>query len=1025
MWRRRSHTASWAVMFAALSPAPLLAQEGAERAPPAPSPAPPLSPAPTSGPLVETQDSRIVVTGTLLRRQRGDGLAPVDVIDGEELARQGSPTLIDLARRLPVSAGVLGDASQFDPRSQFNQGAASINLRGLGPQRTLVLLNGRRLAPSGSGNLPLVDVNLMPTAAIGRIEILKDGAAATYGSDAIAGVVNFITRTEQDGFLASADYRHISGSNGDWTGALSFGRDFGEARLLLSAGYQHRSELRVTDRDFTLRPYSENPQGGYSGGGNPGNFDFDASRGGTAFTADEGCEALGAFRSLPGSSADSCYSSYLGFTNLVEPEERFQLFGDFEAEIGEQATLRLTGLFGRTETVLNTSPSFLPTIAPSAAAALGGTGLFTIPAYAPALADYCARFGAAAGCAVDAADVPQAPALAYPVRFRPLLSGGNPLFDNDRGVAALDRYSEAAQLTAGLTAEIGAGLELTAGLNWSQYYRWFQVGDVFVDLLQNALAGFGGPDCPYASPAARAGLSSDALAALAGTGGCTWFNPFSTGVAGNRVTGNANPNYAGNGSPLGLDTAPGAGLVNANDTIGDFYNVWERTARTRQFDADLVLAGGSGVLLGGGEAEIALGAQYRRSSYARTYGGGNNLDLFPCPGSVLDAGAACDVETGALGFIGAGHNVAVASDVWSAFGEVLLPLTGRITAQLSARYEDYGARVGSTFDPQARLLVELTNWLSLRGGVGTTFRGPSPENIAADLVILTFIGGAFRAVDVFANPDLAPERATTYNAGISVDSGGLRASADFWRYDLEGAIESEPVSGIVSALFGANGTANCGDPAYAGLEARFTFSGNSCSAANVQRLATYAFNSAAISTSGVDWRTSYDWSAGGGMQMQAGLSASYVIEYAVGDTVVEGVVVQPAFDAAGLVNYQTTAYPLPQVKGQAWLEGMRGGHSLRLQVNHVGSYRDQRTSLFAPDNSALAGASVSGGEVIAAFTTLDVIWRWTPADRTSLALTLGNILDAQAPFARLDYNFDPFTADALGFTAKLGVSRAF
>jgi len=1014
MNRRELRAASRAVMVAALLPAAPLAAQVAPDQPPS-----------ASEPLVEPAESRIVVTGTLLRTSRSDTLAPVDVIDSEDIARQGSPSIMDLVRRLPVSAGVLGDASQFDPRSQFNQGGASINLRGLGPQRTLVLLNGRRLAPSGSGNLPLVDVNLMPSGAIGRIEILKDGAAATYGSDAIAGVVNFITRTEQDGFLASGDYRYIPGSDGDWTGALSYGRDFGDARLLLSAGYQHRSELRVTDRDFALRSYSENPQGGYSGGGNPGNFDFDATRGGIAFTADEGCEGLGAFRSLPGSAADLCYSSYLGFTNLIEPEDRFQLFGDFEAEIDDRTTLRLTGLFGRTDTVLNTSPSFLPTIAPSANAALGGTGLFTIPAYAPALADYCERFGAAAGCAVNAASVPQEPALAYPVRFRPLLSGGNPLFDNDRGVAALDRYSESAQITAGLTTEIGAGLELTAGLNWAQYYRWFEVGDVFVDLLQNALAGFGGPDCAYASPGARAGLGTVELAALAGTGGCTWFNPFSTGIASNRVTGEANAQYAGNGSPLGLDTRPGAGLVNANATIGDFYNVWERTAQTRQFDADLVLAGGSGVQLSGGEAEIAFGGQYRRSSYARTYQGGNNLDLFPCPGSVLDQRATCAPEPGTLGFIGAGRNVAVASDVWSAFGEVLLPLTQRITAQLSARYEDYGGRVGSTFDPQARLRVQVTDWLSLRGGIGTTFRGPSPENTAADLVILTFIGGAFRAVDVFANPDLEPERATTYNAGILIDRGGLRAGADFWRYDLDGAIESEPVSGIVSALFGASGAANCGDPAFAGLEARFTFSGGICSAGNVQRLATFAFNSAQISTSGVDLQTSYDWSAGGDVQLQAGVSASYVIDYAIDDTMVEGVVVQPAFDAAGQLNYQTTAYPLPQVKGQAWLEGASGDHSLRLQVNHVGSYRDQRASLFAPDNAALAGARVSRGEVIGAFTTIDAVWRWTPEGATNVSLTLANILDEQAPFARLDQNFDPFTAHALGFTAKLGVSREF
>src|SRR5687768_11535249 len=163
---------------------------------------------------IEGARREIVVTGTLIGSAREDAPAPVDVIQAEELGAQGNPSMLELTKRLPASAGVLGDASQFDIRSQFNEGVASINLRGLGPQRTLVLLNGKRIVATGSGNLPLVDVNLIPMGAVGRIEILKDAAAATYGSDAIAGVVNFITRTNQDGFLASADYRWVDGSEG-------------------------------------------------------------------------------------------------------------------------------------------------------------------------------------------------------------------------------------------------------------------------------------------------------------------------------------------------------------------------------------------------------------------------------------------------------------------------------------------------------------------------------------------------------------------------------------------------------------------------------------------------------------------------------------------------------------------------------------------------------------------------------------------------------------------------------------------
>jgi iron complex outermembrane receptor protein len=956
-------------------------------------------------------EGEILVTGTLIKGSAEDAPAPVEVIDGAELAAQGSPSAMDLARRLPASSGVIGDSSQFDPRSQFNQGSASVNLRGLGPQRTLVLLNGRRLVASGAGNVPLVDINMIPMSALDRIEVLKDGAAATYGSDAIAGVVNFITRTDQAGFLAAGDYRYIPGSDGDYGGSLSWGGALGPARVFVTAGYRHRSELRITDRDFAMRGYEENPQGGYTGGGNPGNFDFDATLNGVAFTADEGCTGLGAYRTAP-AAGDLCLASYLGFTNLVEPEDRYQVFADVELPLGP-GELRATGLYGRTETVLNTSPSFLPTIAPSAGAAFGGSGLFVIPQYAPALVDYCARFGAASGCAVDGGGVPQAPALAFPVRFRPMLAGGNPLFGNDRGSAALPRHSEAIQASAEFTMPLTGTIDLTAGGTFSDYHRWFTIGDSFVDLLQNALAGFGGPGCAYASPQSRAGLDTAQLAAIAGTGGCSYFNPFSTAVAGNAITGGLNPNFAGNGSPAGLDTAPGRGLVNDLTTIGDFYNVWERTADTRLWVADLVVSGGSGLVLPGGEAQFALGAQYRANRYARTYGGGGNLDLFPCPGSALDTAATCPTETGALGFIGSGRDLSVSNDVGAVFAELQLPVTDGIQAQLAARYEDYGA-IGSTFDPQLRVKAELTNWLALRGGIGTTFRGPPPEATAADLVILTFIGGAFRAVDILANPDLAPESATTWNLGVLLDRGGFRASVDYWNYDFEGPIESEPISGMVAAMFGASGTANCGNPAYAGLQARFTFSGGVCSAANVQRVATYNFNSADVTTSGLDAQASYEFAAGPG-RVQAGVAGSHIIEYEVGDVTVEGIVVQPAYDAAGLLNYQTTAYPIPRWKGQAWVEGEFGAHLLRAQVNHVGGYTDQR-AIFA---------TLAAGQDIGSYTTVDATWRWSLDTGTAVALSLFNIFDEEPPFARLDQNYDPFTADPLGFTAKLGVSQRF
>ncbi|WP_126174030.1 TonB-dependent receptor plug domain-containing protein [Altericroceibacterium xinjiangense] len=981
--------------------------------------------APAAAQAAVADEGQIVVTGTLIRGAVEQAPAPVEVITAEDLALQGSPTAVDLIKLLPGSAGVLGDAAQFDTRSQFNEGTASINLRGLGPQRTLVLLNGNRLAATGGGNVPTVDINLIPWGAIDRIEILKDGAAATYGSDAIAGVVNFITRTDQDGFLASGDYRYVRGSDGDWTGALSWGGDLGPARVFVAGGYQHRSELAVTDRDWALQPYGVNPQGGFSGGGSPGNFDFNGSTGGIRFDADEGCEALGGFRSLPGSTADLCNTNYLAFSNIVEPEDRFQLFADIELPLSDRLGLRLTGLYGHTDTVLTTSPSYLPTIAPSGNAAFGGSGLFVIPSYAPALIDYCRRYGAAAGCDADAAGNPQSSALAYPVRFRPLLLGGNPLFDNSRMAAKLPRNSDLYQVTGELAYDLAPALTLTGGVTFSEYDRYFEGGDNFVDLFQNALAGFGGENCAYATPQSRAGLTQAQLAALAGTDGCQFFNPFSTATQANVVTGQANPEYAGASNPFGFGLAPGAGLINDASTVDDFFTIIQRRANIRQWVGNLVLSGESGVQLPGGAVRFALGGQYRDDRYVREYGATNNLDVYPCPGSVLNPAATCNPEVGPVGFLGSNRNVDVASDVWAVFAEAQLPITDRITAQIAARYEDYGAGVGSTFDPQARISAELTDWLSVRGGVGTTFRGPPPQSTLSDLVILTFIGGAFRAVDTLGNRDLDPESATTYNAGLLIDRGRFRASLDWWRYDFSGGIENEPVNGIVAALFGATGSANCGDPAYAGLQTRFTFSGGICGASNVQRLRSYTFNSADVRTSGLDFQASYEADLGAAV-VQTGVSGTYVIEYEVGDVVVEGIMVQPAFDAVGKLNYQTTAYPLPQWKGYGWVQGLFGPHALRLQVNYIDGTTDQRgADVFGPNCAVLACAAVTGGKQVGSFTTLDASWRWSLPTRTILSVALTNLFDTDPPFARLDQNYDPLTASPLGFTAKVGVSQAF
>ena len=973
----------------------------------------------------QTSGPDIVVTGSLIRGTPEDAAIPVDVISGEELARQGTPTAVDLLKNLPTSSGVIGDANQFDSRSQGNEGVASVNLRGLGPQRTLVLLNGKRLVPVGGG-IPIVDVNLIPSGAIGRVEILKDGAAATYGSDAIAGVVNFITRTDQKGFLASGDYRYVRGSKGDYTGNLSFGHNGNGLHFLASIGYQHRSELRTTDRDFTVQPYANNPQGGYTGGGNPGNFGFAAS---ANFVRDLGCEGLGGFRSVAGSTTDRCFNNYGQFGNLVEPEDRIQAYVEASAQITDKLKVSVSALYGNSSTRITTSPTYLPTLPPSANAASGGAGFFVIPTYAPALRDYCALYGAASGC-ITAGGVPLAPAIAFPVLFRPALLGGNPLFrgqyGDDRGSAFSKRTSDEIRFTSDLSYDVTPDINLTGSFTYSEYYREGEGTDTFGDLLQNALAGFGGANCAYATPQSRAGLSAAQLAAVAGTNGCTFFNPFSTAVAANGVSNVANPNYAGTRSPAGFSLTPGAGLINDLATFNNFFQTTNTRYDTRLLVADLVLSGKTGIALPGGDIGFALGAQYRKNDYSVVYNNVSNLANNPCPGSPLNPAATCSPQTGALGFLGTNANNSTSNDIKAVFAELQLPILDRLNVQLSARYEDYGGKVGSTFNPQGRVRLQVTDWLALRGGVGTTFRGPPAQQLSGNLTALQIIGTSFRAVDINGNANLAPEKATTYSGGILLQSGGFTASLDYYKYLLKGPIEGEPIQGIVTALFGATGAANCGVAAYANLQSRFTFTGAGCGVGNVQRLRTQVVNSADVSTSGLDLQASYKFDLAAA-RVEIGGNGTYVIDYYTKDITVEGIVVQPAFDGVGLLNYQTTAYPIPRIKGDVYVQGAAGPHSLRLQYNYIDGYTDQRgAAIFGPNTGALAGASVTAGKNIAPFGTFDATYRLAlRSTGSTLSLSALNIFDKAPPFARLDQNYDPFTASPLGFTAKIGISQKF
>jgi iron complex outermembrane receptor protein len=190
----------------------------------------------------------VVVTGSRIRRADIEGVGPVTVVGQKEIAATGIPNVENLLQRLPAAAGFGGNQTNAYWSSR-GWGTATINLRGLGINRTLVLLNGRRLVNGGTGANSAPDLNTIPTGIIGRIEVLKDGASAVYGTDAVAGVVNIITREDYEGFSISGRY----GISDEWDGDdrtvdASYGWKGERASIALAATWQKTDAVNMARR---------------------------------------------------------------------------------------------------------------------------------------------------------------------------------------------------------------------------------------------------------------------------------------------------------------------------------------------------------------------------------------------------------------------------------------------------------------------------------------------------------------------------------------------------------------------------------------------------------------------------------------------------------------------------------------------------------------------------------------------------------------------------------------------------------
>ncbi|MBK7617288.1 MAG: TonB-dependent receptor [Burkholderiales bacterium] len=216
----------------------------------------PLAYAQTSAPSTENADQpaqAVVISGSRIKRDNYSSTAPLQILRNEDSAVAGFTSTAEVLQGTAVTGGQGQINNAYGGYvTDGGPGANTIGLRGFSPTRTLVLLNGRRLAPSGTrGSVGAADLNILPDSIVDRIEVLKDGASSIYGSDAVAGVVNIITKKNIDGIKADAKLTQTQGGGNEYTFALVGGFVSDRAHFSGSYEYSERTNLTLGDRDWT------------------------------------------------------------------------------------------------------------------------------------------------------------------------------------------------------------------------------------------------------------------------------------------------------------------------------------------------------------------------------------------------------------------------------------------------------------------------------------------------------------------------------------------------------------------------------------------------------------------------------------------------------------------------------------------------------------------------------------------------------------------------------------------------------
>ena len=948
----------------------------------------------------------VIVTGTYLGQTTDDLPSPVSVIDQQDLARLGAMDMKDVLHSLSFNSGALGASSTAFYGDDNGTGNASVNLRNLGNSATLVLVNGKRLLNSAydNGGGGYVDIQgLLQNISLERIEVVKDGASSLYGSDAIAGVVNFITRSDP-GFELQLDYASDdeSGEQTDALIAMRYGRDTGSGSVSIAASYLDRGELNIGDR------YDTFGQSGLSTFGQPGRHialglpvptpSYFSPAGGDPATfagskADLDCNLVatndGPMGILGEAPGGICVYDFSSFFALVREETQFKLHLDGNHSLND--ALELYGSVSYSENESSRNNSLYPDV----------TFAIIRPHHFGLQLD-AERRGFA------------------PVRHLALqrMMGGTVVSSAEERpidtVSSIKRETTSVVLGGTQSLKFGGRpWSLDASLSLSRYEGFAQnPSDTLTNRVDAAYLGYGGHACDSDNEVRGSGNL--------GIGNCYFYNSFQTSVydpvTGERWNTADDSPWAADPSLTVAEAA--RKYMNPVELLQWMQGLILIETEVEQRAASVVLAGDA-FDLRHGPLGIAVGVHYRKDETRIDNGHQLNYNNFK-------------FVYGAADWDNSYSSFAIFSEVWA-------PLLNWLDVNVSGRFESFDELDSETFDPKIGLVAHPTDEITIRTSWGTSFRvgsllqtGGSQTTLLNSTDAFSGTGGlAFRPTLTDGNAELASEEAIVFNLGFvwtplgALD--GFRLVADYYSYEYDNLIAREGHQYLINldnSLRCPSG--NNSDPSAGPLCGTSDQDGDGLvevysigagipdkviRAANGSLLRTQAsyFNAPSLETSGIDLEVSYPFDLGEMGMLSSKLGMSYTFDYDItleDGTRVDGVGSRNAGNAIGR--------PLPQYKANLVLGWLRGGHSAFVTVRYVDEYEDDLAQ------SALRGAYIGFAETIESMTMIDLQYELdlpVPGLETaSSALTLGikNVANEEPPLVNVDGAYDYYTHDPRG-----------